>query len=1015
MVNNSIRRNLLASTIFAGSLMMSAPAFAQSAPADDAAIEGDAIVVTGSRIATTGLNSQSPLQVIGAEAIRESGAVNIQDLLLENPAFGTPGISRTNSNFSTSSAGVATVDLRDLGSDRTLVLVNGRRFVAGVPGSSAVDLNVIPTQLIERVDVLTGGASAIYGSDAVAGVVNFIYKKDFQGVEANGQFGLSEEGDDIRRQANLTFGSNFADDRGNVIVHLGYSNEGAVFTRDREISAVDQASTGAFVTGDPNDFFKITRPFNSSFAPQGRFFDRRIVNGAPANVTVGTFDQNNNFIPGFSSNGSATRPADGFNRSALRTIAIPTERYIFASNANYEITTGIEAFFEGSYAKTITTTRLEPFPLDSIDLFPATGGYFNVENRQLDAGGNATGPIVVNPFVPAALLAGLGDSNGDGLRDVAFTRRLSDVADRGNRASRDTFRFLGGVRGDVFSDFKWEVFYGYGQTAEAQVSSGQFNVVNFRNALNVTRNAAGELVCTDPNSRQEGCVPVNVFGRNTITADGLRYIDAPSFYNVTIGQKLAGANIAGSLFDPFGQGAIGIAAGLEYRKETSSAEFDALQQAGLNGGNAIPATRGSFDVKEAYGEIRFPILTDTIVKELSINGAGRVSDYSTVGTVYSYNGGVEFAPVEALRFTAIWARSTRAPNVGELFSPPSQTFPTGLQDPCLGVTAATTGTLGTVCRSYPGVVANIAANGAFTLNQADLQGVSGFDRGNPALNEEKSDSFTARFILAPRSIPALRNFGFTASYFNIRVKDAIVSTPRQFILDQCFGAGVQSFCSFLTRRPTAEGSNSAGSLDEIDSASTNSGGLRTRGVDFTVNYSQDLDTLLGIPGKINLTGSYTHMIEGVVFPLPGAAPDFFDGEVGSAKDRFFVSAGYSLDSFSVVFRGTYTGVSYLDDQFLAGFQDPSLPENQDADPDNDVQLDRRSKFGRVGPEFYGDVQLRYRPSDTFEFYVGADNVLNNKPPVLPSGLPGNITGTETASDVYDPFGRRFYAGATLRF
>ncbi len=1008
MVIKSVRRVLLASTIIAGSVL-TLPALAQTAsPAAEPEVE--AIIVTGSRIASPTLTSPSPLQVITAEAIRESGAVNIQDLLLENPAFGTPGISRTNSNFSTSSAGVATVDLRDLGSDRTLVLVNGRRFVAGVPGSSTVDLNTIPTQFIERVDVLTGGASAIYGSDAVAGVVNFIYKKNFQGVEAGGQFGLSEDGDDIRRQANLTFGSNFADDRGNVIVHLGYSNEGAVFTRDRSISAIDQASTGAFVTGDPADFFKVTRPFNSSFAPQGRFFR------APG-VTAGTFDANNNFITGFSTNGSPTRSADGFNRSAFRTIAIPTERYIFAANANYELATGVEAFFEGTYAKTLTTTELEPFPLASSDLFPATGGFFNIENRQLDATGAPTGPLVVNPFVPAGLLAVLQDNDGDGLRDVSFTRRLSDVANRGNRANRDTFRFLGGLRGDVFSNFKWEVFYGYGQTSESQVSSGQFNVVNFRNALNVTRDATGALVCTDANAREEGCVPVNVFGRNTINAAGLRYVDAPSFLSTTTGQKLAGANIAGNLFDPFGQGPIGIALGVEYRKETAVSEFDALQQAGLNGGNAIPATRGEFDVKEAYGEIRIPILTDNFIKEFSINGAGRVSDYSTVGTVYSYNGGVEFAPVEDVRFTAIWARSTRAPNVNELFSPPSQTFPTGLQDPCIGVTATATGTLATICRSYPGVVANIAANtgvgtdpvtgnpftNAFTLNQSDLQGVSGFDRGNPLLGEEKSDSFTARVILNPRSIDALRNLAITVSYFNIRVKDAIVATPRQFILDQCFGQGLQSFCGFLTRRPTALGSNTAGSLDEIDSASTNSGGLRTRGIDVTVNYTQDLEKL-GIPGKLNLNGSYTHMLEGVVFPLPGADPDFFDGEVGSAKDRFFVSAGYSLAGFNLVLRGTYIGASYLDDQFLAGFDDAQ------GNP-----LTRRSQFGRVAPEFYGDVQARYSVNDLFTFYVGADNVLNNKPPVLPSGLPGNITGTETASDVYDPFGRRFYAGATLRF
>ncbi len=970
-------------------LAANAQTAAQTAAAEPAPA-AEEIVVTGSRIAITGLDSPSPLQVITGAQIQEAGVVNIQEVLLENPAFGTPAISRTNSNFSTSSAGVSVVDLRNLGTARTLVLVNGRRFVAGVPGDSAVDLNVIPTQFIGRIDVLTGGASAIYGSDAVAGVVNLVYR-DIEGIEINGQYGLSERGDDIRNQVNITTGGRFADGRGRFALHAGYSDEGAVFSRDRAISAVDQASTGAFVTGEPADLFKVTRPFFSSFAPQGRFFR------APG-VTAGTFDANNNFITGFSTNGNATRGADGFNRSAFRTIAIPTERYLLAGTASYEITTGVEAFLETTYAKTRTQTELEPFPLDSIDLFPSSGGFFNVENRQLGANGLPTGAIVVNPFVPAGLLSTLSDNNGDGLRDVAFTRRLSDVANRGNRANRDTFRVLAGLRGDAFGDFVWDAFYSFGSTTESQVSTGQFNVVNFRNALNVTRDAAGNLVCLDPDARQEGCVPVNVFGRNTISADGLRYIDAPSFLSTETTQQLAGANLSGTLGDPFGLGAIGLAVGVEYRKETSTSEFDALQQAGLNGGNAIPATRGSFDVKEAYGEIRVPLLTETVVHSLSVTGAGRVSDYSTAGTVYSYNATVDFSPIEDIRFTAIWARSTRAPNINELFSPPSQTFPTGLQDPCIGVTATTSGTLGTVCRSFPGVSANIAQNGSFTLNQSDLQGVSGFNRGNPDLDAERGDSFTARVQLAPRSIEALRNFSLEASYFNIRVSDAIVSTPRQFILDQCFEQGNQEFCGFITRRATAEGSNSPGSLDEIDSAVTNSGGLRTRGVDVTLRYTQNLEDLGLGDGRINLSASYTHLIEGLVIPLPGSDPDFFDGEVGAAKDRFFVSAGFDKGPFGFTFRGTYIGASYLDDQFLAGFD-----------------LERRSAFGRISPEFYSDIQARFQVNDQFQFYAGVDNLTDNKPPLIPSGLSFNTTGAETDAGTYDAIGRRFYAGVRLKF
>lgn len=963
--------------------LISIPSYAQEAVDAE---EADAIVVTGSRISVSGLTSPSPLQTVGEVAIEQSGVVNLQELLLENPVFGTPGISRTNSNFATASAGVAIVDLRNLGAARTLVLVNGRRFVSGVPGSSAVDLNTIPTQFIDRVDILTGGASAVYGSDAVAGVVNIIYKTDFEGIEAGGQFGVSEEGDDLRRQADLTFGGSFSDGRGKFMTHLGYSNEGAVFSRDRAISAIDQVSLGTLAPKDPADFFKVRQPFFSSFAPQGRFFN------APG-VSVGTFDANNKFILGFSTNGDATRPADGFNRSAFRTIAIPTERYLLATNASYDVSDDIEIFFEGTYAKTKTQTELEPFPLDSSDLFKSTGGFFNIENRQLDADGKPTGAIVVNPFVPAELLALTKDNNGDGLRDLAFTRRLSDVAQRGNRANRDTFRILGGARGGLFGDWKWDAFYSYGETAESQVSSGQFNVVNLRNALNVTRDADGKLVCVDLDAQQEGCVPVNVFGRNTISADALRYIDAPGFLSTITTQKLAGVNAYGSLGNLFGAGEIGLAVGAEYRDEFSLSEFDALQQAGLNGGNAIPRTVGAFDVYELYGEVRVPILSDTFVHSLVLTGAGRIADYSTVGTTYSYNGGFDFAPVEDIRFTAIWARSTRAPNINELFSPPSQNFPTGLIDPCEGVTAATPGTLGQVCRANVGVAANIAANGVFTLNQADVQGISGFDRGNPLLGEEKGDSFTARLIINPRSIEALRNFGFTASYYNIRVKDAIVSTPRQFILDQCFKQGVQSFCDFVKRRPAPEGANSAGSLDEIDSAVTNSGGLKAEGIDFTATYTQEV-----FGGRLNLSLSYTHLLDGFVIPLLGSDPDFFAGEIGAAKDKFFVSANYSINKVDLTLRGTFIGESFLDDQFLSGFD-----------------LERNDPLARVPAEFIADAQIRYHAADTFEFFAGVDNLFGNKPPLIPNGLPGSVSGAETDAGTYDAIGRRFYFGTKLRF
>ena len=481
-----------------------------------------------------------------------------------------------------------------------------------------------------------------------------------------------------------------------------------------------------------------------------------------------------------------------------------------------------------------------------------------------------TGEVVrsVNPLIPAALLAqtidtptidvnGDGVVNildfnaggaGDGLRDIAFTRRLSDFGNRGNTADRDTFRLVGGVNGDITDNFRYEAYYAYGQTRELQVGGGQVNVLNFRNALDVVTdvfdlNGNGlttDPICRDPQARAQGCVPADVFnGEGRISPEAARYISAISNLTSKTTQSVGGVNVSGSLFE-LPAGPLGISVGGEYRREFASQTFDALTNAGLNGGNRLDNTEGKFNVKEAYGELRIPIVADApFFEELTVSGAGRVSDYSTVGTTFSYNGALEYAPVQDIRFRAVYARSVRAPNIGELFGGAGQTFPTGLQDPCDGIGATGDGVLGDNCRADPGVQANIAANGVFTLNQADIQGISGLNTSNPNLAEEKGTSYTLGAVINPRSIDWLRNFAFTIDYFNIEIEDAITAVPRQFILDQCFQNSDPAFCQFIARRVANEGANSAGSLDTIDSTSNNSGGLKTTGIDLTASYRQN--------------------------------------------------------------------------------------------------------------------------------------------------------------------------------
>ncbi|NMR24657.1 TonB-dependent receptor [Pseudoalteromonas sp. NEC-BIFX-2020_015] len=962
------------SLALSGSLLAGLPLNLAAAEDDVKSVER--IQVTGSRIRSAEAMSSAPIQVVDSAAIDSSGSLNIQDLLLENPAFGSPAISRTNSNFNTSSAGVATVDLRNLGSERTLVLVNGRRYVSGVPGSSAVDLNSIPSQFIERVEIMTGGASSVYGSDAVAGVVNFVLKDDFEGIEFEGQFGESKEGDDQSRQFSFTSGLSSNDGRGNAMFHLGYSDQGAVFSRDRERSSVDQIAQIAFEnreTGQASDIFEAVRPFFSSFPPQGRF---------DAGDSRFTYDPSNNLQNGFSTNGNDTIGPDGFNRNGVRTIAIPTERYLFASNGSYELSDKHSFFFEGTYASSTTNSELEPFPFASDDIY--ANGRVPIEFLVQDE-------VLRNAYVPDDIYNAATDTDGDGFKDIFFAKRLSDIGNRGAKAERDTFRLAIGFEGEINDSWFYDTYYVYGKTKESQVSSGLVNVQSFRRGLEAVNDRfdldgdgiTNEAICIDATARGFNCAPVNIFGFNSLSQSAIDFVRAPSMLSTSVEQEIIGGNITGDLYE-LPAGMVGIAAGFEYREEFSRSEFDALQQAGLNAGNAIPATEGAFDVTEYYLEANIPLL-----ETVTMNAAIRLSDYSTVGNTESWNVGLDWAVIDGLRVRATRARSTRAPNINELFSPPSQTFPSGLTDPCVGVGGSGGGAAEAACRADAGVANNIAQNGVFTLNQSDLQGISGFNRGNPELKEEVGNSVTVGVVFTPEDL--ISGLDITIDYFDIEIDDAIVATPRQFILSQCYG-GDESFCNFITRRSSAAGNNSAGSLEFIDSGVSNSGGLGTEGVDLTLTYATDIG-----PGSFRTRLAYTYLIDGYSIPLPGADKDTFAGEVGASEHKANWNLGYKINDFDFNWSMTYTGAADFDDQFLNGFD--NIPAGSVG----------------VGSVTYHDIQASYHINDSLELYMGANNLFDKEPPRIISGVSGSSTGTETSAGTYDPIGQTYYIGFRSKF
>jgi iron complex outermembrane recepter protein len=967
-----------------------APDAAQTAQAQttvtqpEAPVSNEAIVVTGSRIASPNITSLAPVQVVGEQEINQSGAVNIQEVLNNNPTFGTPLLSTTTTAFLTSGTGIATANLRQLGENRTLVLINNRRVVGGLAGSAIVDLNDIPTQFLERVDILTGGQSALYGSDAVAGVVNFIYKRNFEGLLLEGQYGITEHGDDQRYQLSATAGGNFMDGRGNIMVHVGYSNDKGLLSRERADTRIDNISYMQF-TGDPNDYAVSYQPFFSSFPPQGRF--------STGGETF-TFGPTGQLQPCFTTNGptcssdlgTGTGP-NGFNRQFYRTLSTPVQRYLFAERSRFDVTDNISFVTEATYARTHASSQIEPFPLDSININPV----------------DATVPIQVtpggpcNPFVPAAICAAATDSNGDGLLDMTFRRRLSDVAVRSNDVNRNFFRVVTALEGKLFNDrFQWDIGYNYGTTNEQQHTTGQVNVRNFLSALSVTTDANGNLICADPIAAAEGCVPLDIFGVNSITPAMNAWINADQQHNVTLRQQVWDANLSGSLFD-LPAGPLGVAIGAEYRKESSTEDWDALTNEGLNGGNALPDTSGKFNVKEAYGEVNVPILKDLpFANQLSVRGAGRISDYSTIGSVKTWEIGADYAPIPDIRFRGTVAKAVRAPNIGELFTGPSQTFPVGLQDPCVGIGLTGGGAVGDRCRADAGVLANIQQNGVFTLTQADIQGVSGFNGGNPNLEAETAKTYTAGVVIAPRSIEALRNLSLSVDWWHIKVDNAIALLPRQLILNTCFEEGLAASCALITRFQVATGAASAGALRFVNDFAINVASETRAGIDTVLQYRTGLGTLMGNPLNLNARIAYTHLTKGFRIPLPGEAPDRIRGEIGTPKDKFNATLGVDNRKWGMSFTGTYIGKSLEDDQFLESF---GLSDNAVS----------------IKPIFYLDGQIRFTPVKNYEFYVGADNITNVKAPLILSGSVFNTTGSNTDEAVYDVFGRRYYAGVRLRF
>lgn len=1025
MKEKFLKKQLLASTVVAGfaSALFAAPVVAQDQDADAEARQ-DLIVVTGTRIAQPNLESPTAVNTFNSAQIELSGAVNVSELIRTVPATGVSSLTSTNSNFTVQSSGLNTVELRNLGEDRTLVLVNGRRFVPGVPGSQVVDLNSIPTDFIERIDVVTGGASAVYGSDALAGVVNIILKDSFEGVQLSAQTGITEEGDDESFKVSLTAGTSLADGKGSIMTSLTWDKDNGVYARDRE-NSVDGANL-AFFTGNPDDYRQELVPFFSSFSEKGRVI-------VPNNGNH-VLDDDGVVKP-------FVTARDGFNRQAFRALAVPTERVMISTVFNYEFREGLEYFLEGTYATTGTKSSLEPFPLSSEDIFgdqlpfytdTDMDGRFDTTNR---AGYN-----ILNPFVPAdiANLARAGaDLDNDGVQDlpdsdiyVGFARRTTELDQRGSDNERDTFRIATGLKGEIGDVYDWEVSATWGRTQQSQNSTGQINVVNFRNAMDAVVDINGNIVCADPIAVLEGCIPVNIFGRGSITAGLtdtqaqalLTYLKAPSSRQAEIEEIVLNGYITGSPVE-LPAGPLNIAIGAEYRYDESTSIPDALSQAGLNAGNISPAVLGDFDVVEAFAEVEIPLLADmAFAKSLTTNLAIRASDYSTIGSTIAYAASAEWVPHDDVRVRGQYSHAVRAPNISELFQPLSQTFPT-VTDPCEGLTldggvpsflvnitngasgpdATRTGSQQAVnCFADPALAARVNGAGFFVLTQPERQGVSGFNGGAAAggatLKEEEADTFTFGVVYNPTFNEWLEPLVVSVDYFNIEITDGIAGLGRNTSLNNCYTTAAafnpgSPFCQNIIR---FQGGPQVGALRFVNSFQQNLAEITTSGIDFQASYDMDLNDL---PFLSNVNWNLGNLATSVVYALTledeniafQGAPLTDDlGEIGAQEHEALLTFVWERENLTVA----------IDNQIIGN-----------------VELDRDSGTfagAEIGPRIFTDLQARYDVNDTVQLLFGVDNVFNEYVRIGAFG-PGTSTGWNTAPDVYDGLGRRFYLGTKFKF
>ncbi len=916
------------------------------------------IVVTGSRLKTTNATSESPVVVVTAAQIQQTTAETLEDVLTRLPEIGTSGVYATTNN---GGDGSSCIDIRNLGIERTLVLVDGKRFVSTAGGVDCVDLNNIPLELVDRIEILKDGASTTYGADAIAGVVNIILKHNFSGVtfHANGAI-ATDAGDDKTGDISVTAGTTF--DHGNFVVSAGYLNRGPVSQADRSW-ALNPVQTNSPLGSGPQVTGSVLTPSGLIFA------DEDTTNATNADTLANFLNKNGSIGAAYPGTN-----ADRFDFGKDQFLQGSLEKESLTSYGSYDFNDHVTGFLQEFYTHKITGQQLAPQPVDEGLTAVVPDAYVIPEG---------------NPYLTALL----GPNSGP----VDLYKRETQFGDRQYNQYTDTFQFNGGFKGDIGAGFSYEVFFQYGQSDNTLET---YNSINFQKLeqeagfQNTTATAAqiadieavtggfdsstfgiyNPAVCV----ASMGCVLSNPFGQN-MSAAAVKYAEFTQVDTARDSLKVYGGELTNSDIYDLPAGPLGISLGVEHRTESGEFTPDSLVQTGVTEANPSSPTSGQFNVTELYGELLVPILKDLPgAQDLHVNLGGRFFAYNTFGTGEIWKVSGNYTPVNGIRIRASDGTAFRQPSIDDLYSGQAISFASG-NDPCAAAQFVT---------YTPAQQVNVRANCAKQgINVATFQQVGSQIQtvvgGNPDLNPETARTQTVGIVATPPFIPRL---AVTVDYFRTRINSLISSVPTQNIVDNCYTSPNLSnpLCADINPRL------GTGQLSTVEGINENLGVLRTEGLDIGTTYSYPSPY-----GTLTFSNDATYTLKFQNQNVPDG-PFIGDlGTIGVAADsaaypRFKDNASldWTMGDFSFGYRMRFIeGMIFYD----------AAPETASANASY-----------RTPSIFYHDIYAAYTYKN-FTFNFAIDNLFDKQPPFVPD------TATNTDPAVYDILGRVISIKTTLRF